>query len=1038
MTSQPFTDHPAAHRPIHGSVHRVVALVASASMVATFGLLVAPSATAVATRAPAVSTAVSAAAVGKLAPQGCTVTGTVAACDLYALAGTTSMLGTPLPIWGFASTATAPATAPGPVLVVNQGDTVSVTLHNALAEPVSLAFPGQPASAFSAGLSGTAEEVGTAPGAATTYTFTAGRAGTFAYEAGHTAGGARQVAMGLAGALVVRPADGSAYGSPAGFPATTYDDDAVVVLSELDPALNAAPATFDMRNFAPAYRLINGKPYPSTDPISTDQGHKVLVRYVNVGSQTHTMSLLGADQTQVATDGHALQYAETAVVMTVDPGATADTIVTMPSGPEAKIALYESAGRLDNAGQKTADPLAFAFGGMLTFLDTAAPPPSTDIVGPVSTHVVASPNPSNGLVPVTVTADLSDASTGGSTVTQAELVVDDAVTTGVGFGTAMTGAFGAVDVAGATGTITTAVLDALPAGKHTVYVRALDSAGNWGVVGGVVLNLPKVGPQTTNGSLTDTPANGSADVVVAATGDDADAGTITGAEYFLDTVGATGTGQTMARNRTAAVVSESATIPAATVKALGEGVHHVLVRSLDSLGLWGPTLDIPLTVDLTGPTVLGADISPNPTNGLLAAVAQPGNLVVSTEIIDKDARGGAQSVLVDAEGFLDPKVASPPGGTGFQLVPVDGAMNNPDEKLYGLIPLSQARSLTNGAHQVFVRGLDAAGNWGELFAIPLTVDKAAPVLGAVVGTPNPTNGAANLTLTAPVNEVSFATAEFWVGGTDPGVGKATRIPVALVGTNIVATVPLAGITAGGQQFNLRVQDLAGNWSNAVSTTVTVSMPNAIFSDTFNSGTLAAWSASTGGVVVTAAAAIPVGGANRGLAVTLAGGTGNRPSFVTDNTPTGETGYHASFAFNANTLTSGTTAATVLTLFQAQTAAGGQVFAVQFHRTGGVAQIRAVMSRTGAGALTGNWVTLPAGVHTIRVDWTSGPATGTAAGSLRLVLDGTNVSTQAGNTSALRVDTVLLGVTAGVTQTRTSTMAGTAYFDTFTSTRLTLP
>ena len=1046
MTLQPFTDPSAAPRPIQRSVQRVVALAASATLVATFGVLVAPGASAevtaaraMAPSAAAVPTRVAAAAAGKLAPQGCSVTAAAAACDLFALAGTASMLGTSMPIWGFASSAAVPATAPGPVLVVNQGDTVSITLHNGLAEPVSLAFPGQPASAFTAGLSGTAEEVGTAPGGATTYTFTAGRAGTFVYEAGHTAGGARQVAMGLAGALVVRPADGSAYSSPAGFPATTYDDDAVVVLSELDPALNAAPATFDMRNFAPAYRLINGKPFPSTDPISTDQGHKVLVRYVNVGLQAHTMSLLGGAQTQVAQDGHALQYAETAVAMTVDPGATADTLVTVPTGPESKIALYESAGRLDNAGQKTADPLAFAFGGMLTFLDTAAPPPSVDIVGPVSTNVAASPNPSNGLTAVTVTADLSDATTGGSSVTQAELVIDDAVTTGVGFGTAMTGAFGSVDVAGATGTISTAVLASLEAGKHTVFVRALDSAGNWGVVGGVIFNLPKTGPQTTNGSVTAVPANGSADVVVAATGDDGNAGgTITGAEYFLDTVGATGTGQTMARNRTAAVVSESATIPAATVKALGEGVHHVLVRSLDSLGLWGPTLDIPLTVDLTGPTVLGADISPNPTNGLISAVGQPGSLVVSAEIIDRDARLGVQSVLTDAEGFLDPKVALPAGGTGFQLVPVDGAMDSPDEKLYGLIPISQARSLTNGAHQVFVRGLDAAGNWGDLFAINLVVDKAAPVLGAVVGSPNPTNGAANLLLTAPVNEVSFAAAEIWVGTADPGVGKAIRVPVALVGTNIVATVPLAGIVAGTQQFNLRVQDLAGNWSNAVSTAVTVSRPNGIFANLFDAADLAAWSASTGGVSTSAAAGIPVGGTNRGLAVTLPGGTGNRPSFVTDTTPAGETGYHASFAFNANTLTSGTTAATVLTLFEARTSGGGQVFAVQFHRTGGVAQVRAVMSRTGAGALTGAWVTLPAGVHTIRVDWTSGPATGTAAGTLRLVLDGANASTQTGNTSALRVDTVLLGVTAGVTQTRTSTMAGTAYFDTFTSTRLTLP
>ena len=124
----------------------------------------------------------------------------------------------------------------------------------------------------------------------------------------------------------------------------------------------------------------------------------------------------------------------------------------MPTGPESKLAVYEPGERLDNNGQHTADPLQFAFGGMLTFLDTNAPPPSTDGVGPVSAHVTLSPNPSDGLAPVTVTADLSDATTGGSTVAQAEFVIDDAVTTGVGFGTPMSGSFGTIDVTGARGT----------------------------------------------------------------------------------------------------------------------------------------------------------------------------------------------------------------------------------------------------------------------------------------------------------------------------------------------------------------------------------------------------------------------------------------------------------------------------------------------------------------------------------------------------------------------------------------------------------
>ena len=370
------------------------------------------------------------------------------------------------------------------------------------------------------------------------------------------------------------------------------------------------------------------------------------------------------------------------------------------------------------------------------------------------------------------------------------------------------------------------------------------------------------------------------------------------------------------------------------------------------------------------------------------------------------------------------------------MVAVDGAMDNQTETVYGLIPISQARSLTNGTHRVYVRGQDAAGNWGDLFLVNLTVDKIAPVLGALTATPNPTNGAANLTLTAPVNETAFAAAEFWTGTTDPGAGKATRIPVSLVGGKIVVTVPLAGIAAGAQQFNLRVQDLAGNWSNAASTSVTVIRPNGIFADSFDSGTLAAWSASTGGVSVTPAAAIPVGGANRGLEVTPRAGTTNRPSYLTDTSPTGETSYHASFGLNPNTLAVGST--TVLTVFEASNAAGAQVLAVQFRRSPtGVPQVRARMSRSGgAGVLTGAWVTMAAGARTVRVDWLSGPATGATAGSLRLSLDGLVVSTQTGDTSTLRVDTALLGVTAGLTTA--ANMAGTAYLDSFVSTRYTLP
>jgi hypothetical protein len=1056
MTSHPSADRHASRRP----ATRRAALLTAAAVAVLPMLALAPLAAnaapagsaslsaAASTRAAAAAAVVPAVASGKLTPAGCTSTdASSVTCDLYAMTGTTQVLGQPIPIWGFSRTSTpGSATAPGPVLVVAQGTTVTVVLHNQLAAPVSLAFPGQPAADFTAGLSATAETVGAPTGGTQTYVFRASRPGTYLYEAGHTSGGARQVAMGLAGALVVLSPDGTAYGTPA----SAYDDEAVVVLSEIDPAFNAAPTTHDLRLFHPKYRLINGKPFPASDPIATDQGHKVLLRYVNVGSQPHPMSLLGADQSQLASDGHPLAYAEPTVVAAVKPGATLDSVVTMPTGPEAKLALFEAGGHLDNNGQTTADPLSFAFGGMLTFLDTAAPPPSVDGVGPASSHISVSPNPSSGLAPVTIAADVSDAQTGGNTVAQAEFVVDDAVTTGPGFGVPMTGAFGAVSVTDVTGTIPvsapdcsvtppTVALSCLEAGKHTVFVRGLDSAGNWGVIGSAVLNLPKTGPQTYAVSASPSPSNGTADVDVSATGDDQSAGgTITSAEYFIDAAGADGSGTALSVNRTAAVVSEDGVIPKAVVTALGEGTHDVLVHSRNSLGLWGPPASTPLVVDLTGPTVDAASVGPNPSNGIISDKSHPGYLVVSALITDRDAQQGLQSLLADAEAFLDPKVANPAGGTGVQLIAVDGALDSRSETVYGLLPLTQVRTLTAGTHHVFVRGQDAAGNWGSLFGIDLVIDKTAPVLGTPTATPNPTAGAANLVLTVPVNEASFATAEYWLGATDPGVGRATRLPVSFVVGTVVVTIPLTGITPGTVRFNLRVQDLAGNWSNAVNTSVSVTRPNAIFSDTFNSGSLAAWSARTGQVSVTPAAGIPVSAGNLGLQVVIPGGTANRVSYVTDNGPTAETSYHARFGINANTLTSGSVATSVLTLFEGRSAANAQVLAVEFRRSGGTPQVRAVMARSVGTPLVGAWVNLAAAAHTIQVDWLSGPATGGSAGSLRLSVDGVATPQLVGNTSTLRLETALLGVTAGVTATPTSSMAGTAYFDNFTSTRYTMP
>src|SRR5258706_13991759 len=81
-----------------------------------------------AVQAPAAAARPTLAPMGPLPQTGCTVTGTSAVCDLWAMTGTVVLPGAAaaVPIWGFASTSAGPATAPGPVLVVDQGTSVTI------------------------------------------------------------------------------------------------------------------------------------------------------------------------------------------------------------------------------------------------------------------------------------------------------------------------------------------------------------------------------------------------------------------------------------------------------------------------------------------------------------------------------------------------------------------------------------------------------------------------------------------------------------------------------------------------------------------------------------------------------------------------------------------------------------------------------------------------------------------------------------------------------------------------------------------------
>jgi FtsP/CotA-like multicopper oxidase with cupredoxin domain len=287
--------------------------------------------------------------------------------NLCALPGTLAPLpstapGVSIPIWGFGipstpgDCTTATASLPGPLLSVDQGDTVTINVTNALpaGHTISLEAPGI---AFDAGPSDAAV------GAMVSRTFTAGAPGTYLYQSAGDAG--RQEAMGLYGALIIRPATaGQAYGSAT----TAFDVEAPLVLSQVDPAFNADPDNFDLHVYRATYWLINGLSYPDTAPISAAVGQRLLVRYLNAGYDNTTMLVLGMHERVLARDASLLNNPFDADAETIPAGATEDVIATIPAGAPASangFALYNRQLHVENgpAGDPNHTP-----GGMLTFI----------------------------------------------------------------------------------------------------------------------------------------------------------------------------------------------------------------------------------------------------------------------------------------------------------------------------------------------------------------------------------------------------------------------------------------------------------------------------------------------------------------------------------------------------------------------------------------------------------------------------------------------------------------------------------------------
>ncbi|MGQ9653413.1 MAG: hypothetical protein ACUVXD_05030 [Thermodesulfobacteriota bacterium] len=368
--------------------------------------------------------------------------------------------------------------------------------------------------------------------------------------------------------------------------------------------------------------------------------------------------------------------------------------------------------------------------------------------------------------------------------------------------------------------------------KFPLYDAALNLTNAGAATpGGMLAYLQVAGTTDTHGpvasalALVPNPTAGAPSVTFTATADDTTTGgaDISGARFWVKG----GTPSPMAAQDGAFNSPTEGLTAVIDISALALGNHTFYIQARDALNNWGPVASAVLNVtppDTVGPTTSAVAAAPNPTAGA-ASVTLTAN--------SSDADTG-NSNIASAEYWIG---ADPGQGAGTAMIASDGAFDSAAEGLTATVDVS---GLATGNHTIYVRARDSANNWGAPASVLLQVtpaDSLGPVTSMVSAAPNPTGGAANITLTAQASDLArggsnIAAAEYWVDGPAPAPGSGTPMNPSdgafdSPAEGLTATVPVAGLSLGIHSLSVRAKDAANNWGAPSSVALTVQAADSV-------------------------------------------------------------------------------------------------------------------------------------------------------------------------------------------------------------------
>ena len=250
--------------------------------------------------------------------------------------------------------------------------------------------------------------------------------------------------------------------------------------------------------------------------------------------------------------------------------------------------------------------------------------------------------------------------------------------------------------------LTASATDLGPTGPDQVYGYGRVDA--LGALTSFQSNADTVGPTTSGGTATPGLGTGSSPVTVSAEASDAQSGgtDVVAAEYFVDAIGADGSGTAIPLGVPAPTVSLSTDLSPELLGTLSQGTHTVWLHAQDAAGNWGGAVSAAFVLDGVAPSLTSPTAGPSPTQGATSVDLYAG--------VEETGSG-----LSRAEWFA----GTDPGLGNAAPMTIGGS---------GPYTLSAAVDVSAwpvGSRTITLRAQDAAGNWSDAVTVSVEVTTAS-------------------------------------------------------------------------------------------------------------------------------------------------------------------------------------------------------------------------------------------------------------------------------------------------------------------------